>query len=534
MAGAPSIAQNTTSAIAGQITDASGQPASGATVTIVHAESGSVSNVVTDAQGRYTARGLRPGGPYTITITKNGLTEKRNDVFINLAESASVDAQLGAPAVTTVTITGQAGGNSRFNSANMGAGTSISRTELAALSSIQRNLQDYARIDPRVAQTDKDRGEISVAGQNSRYNTITVDGVGITDTFGLAANGLPTAKQPISIDAIQSVQVNVSNYDVTQKGYTGANINAVTKSGTNNIHGSVYYVYRDDRFAGDRYNRTNDSYFAPPVFKETTKGVTVGGPIIKDKLFFFASFEDFVSTRDTPQFGPIGSALTPVGITQAAVAQANSIAAARYPGLLVGSLDATTAADLKIKDKLFKLDWNINDNHRANVRYSETKQRDPQFGTQNERTLTLSSQWYTTVNPVESIVAQVFSDWTENFSTEAKISRRKFGSVPENNAVSPSVTLAFTGALPSDAGPAVATGTRNLNFGTEFSRHRNILRTDTVDAYLAGNWIRGDHEIKFGVDYAANEVYNAFLQGINGSYTFGCIDPIAGQLTYAF
>src|SRR6185436_13363391 len=117
------------------------------------------------------------------------------------------------------------------------------------------------RNDPRLAQTDKERGEISAMGQNSRYNSITIDGVAINDSFGLEANNLPTAKQPISVDAIQSVQVNLSNYDVTQKGYTGANINAVTKSGTNEYKGSVYYVYRDESLTGRRYNRTTGLQF---------------------------------------------------------------------------------------------------------------------------------------------------------------------------------------------------------------------------------------------------------------------------------
>src|SRR5471032_997621 len=274
LAAAPSFAQNTTSAIGGRISAADGKPAGGAVVTIVHTESGTVNNVVTDAEGRYVARGLRTGGPYTITITKDGVTEKRENVFIQLAETASVDATLGAQ-LQTVTIAGIAGGRSdKFSKTNMGAGTSITTTELAIQGSINRNLQDYARSDPRVSQTDKERGEMSVAGQNSRYNSLTIDGVAVNDTFGLESNGSPTAKQPISIEAIQSVQVNVANYDVTQKGYTGGNINAVTKSGTNTVKGSVYYVFRNDRLAGDRYNDTAGTYIAPPPSKDTTKGVT--------------------------------------------------------------------------------------------------------------------------------------------------------------------------------------------------------------------------------------------------------------------
>uniref|UniRef100_UPI00286ADE80 TonB-dependent receptor n=1 Tax=Roseateles sp. TaxID=1971397 RepID=UPI00286ADE80 len=325
VAAAPALAQNTTSAISGRITTADGKGVAGANVAVAHQESGSVNNLVTDADGRYSVRGLRVGGPYTITVAKGADKVVRDAVYLQLAENQAIDLTLGAEQLSTVVVAGSSA-SSRFNSSAMGAGTSIGRKELEAYASLNRSLQDYARMDPRLAQTDKDRGEISAAGQNSRYNSITVDGVRINDTFGLEANGLPTIKQPISIDAIQAVQVNVSNYDVTQQGYTGANINAVTKSGTNEFHGSLYYVYRNDSLAGDRYNRTTDSYTPPPPFTEDVKGITLGGPIIKDKLFFFASYEELSSNRDVPQFGPIGSSQTNVGITPEQIKAAQDVA----------------------------------------------------------------------------------------------------------------------------------------------------------------------------------------------------------------
>ena len=296
LAGAPALAQNTTSAVGGRISGPDGAPAAGASVQIIHTESGSVSTVITDAEGRYVARGLRTGGPYTIIITKNGQTERREGVFLNLAETASVDATIGAQ-VQTVNVAGNRARAEIFNRTNMGAGTSISNAQLQTQASINRNLQDYARADPRVSQTDKERGELSVAGQNSRFNSMTVDGVAINDTFGLEASGSPTSRQPISIEAIQSVQVNVANYDVTQKGYTGGNINAVTKSGTNTLRGGAYYVYRDDRLAGQRYNIANDTYSDPAPFKETTRGLWASGAAIKDKLFLYALTEETYSTR---------------------------------------------------------------------------------------------------------------------------------------------------------------------------------------------------------------------------------------------
>ncbi|WP_245937071.1 TonB-dependent receptor [Undibacterium pigrum] len=532
-AAAPLYAQNTTSGISGLVTSVDGKPVSGAKVTIVHTESGSVNNTITDTQGRYTARGLRTGGPYTITITQNGATEKRENVFIQLAETASVDAVLGIdPAVQVVEVSGSAARSDKFNKGNMGAGTNIGSRELAALGSIQRNLADYARTDARISQTDKERGEISAGGQNSRFNSITIDGVAINDTFGLESNGLPTAKQPISIDAIQSVQVNVSNYDVTQKGYTGANINAVTKSGTNEFKGSVYYVYRDDKFVGRRYNATNDSYFDAAGFKEDVKGLTIGGPIIKDKLFFFVSLEELNSTRAAPSFGPLGSSQTNVGITNSAIASAQTVAKSRY-GIDIGTADVPAGTKLNVKDSLIKLDWNINDDHRANFRYSKTEQSEPIFPGISATGLSLNSYWYTQNKTIETAVGQWFADWTPTFSTELKVSQRNYDSVPKNNANLPAIGLSFSGALPADAGSGVPTGTRFLNFGTELSRQNNILRTKTSDIYLGANWIKGDHEIKFGGDYSNNDVYNAFLQNVSGNYTFNCTNSTAA-FTYTF
>ena len=261
VAAAPVMAQNTTSAIGGRVVGADGKPVAGATVVILHKESGSSNTQTTDADGRYNARGLRVGGPYTITVTKGGDREVSENVYLALAETLGLDVQLGKSStqLETVVTTGSATA-AKFNNSTMGAGTQLSRADLDAYASFSGNLQDYARNDPRLAQTDKERGEISALGQNARYNSITIDGVAINDTFGLEGNNLPTAKQPIAIDAIQSVQVNLSNYDVTQKGYTGANINAVTKSGTNEIKGSVYYKYRNDSMMGTSgYTMTADT-----------------------------------------------------------------------------------------------------------------------------------------------------------------------------------------------------------------------------------------------------------------------------------
>ncbi len=527
LAAAPAFAQNTTSAVSGRVSGSTGQPVAGADVTIEYTASGSVSKATTDAEGRYSARGLRVGGPYTITITKDGVTERRENVYLQLAQTGTVDATLGSKAtdIAAVQVTGNS--ESIFSSSKMGAGTDISAEKLTSFASVQRNLQDYARLDPRISQTDKDRGEISAGGQNSRFNSITIDSVSTNDTFGLEANNLPTLKQPVSIDAIESVQINIANFDVTQKGYTGANINAVTKSGTNEFKGSLYYVYRNDSLSGDRFNRTNKTYSAPADFKEDTKGFTIGGPIWKDNIFFFAAYEELNSSRGSPEFGPLGSNRTNVALTPSSILGAQ--AAATGLGFSAGDVEAP-ASELTVKDALIKFDANIGERHKASLRWSKTEQSDPTFPNFFNNLLSLSSQWYSQNKTIETYVGQVFSDWTDTFSTEFKVSYRDYASAPANNSNLPQIRLNFAGALPAGS-PAVSSTSAGLTFGTERSRHFNDLATKTWNYYLGANLFLGDHQLKAGLDYDDNTVYNAFLQDTRGNYTFACINGGAGFYT---
>ena len=523
VAAAPVMAQNTTSAVSGRVVGADGKPVSGATVVILHKESGSSNTQTTDADGRYSARGLRVGGPYVITVTKGGDREVSDNVYLALAETLGLDVQLGKAStqLETVVTTGSATA-AKFNNSTMGSGTQISRAELDSYASIARNLQDYARNDPRLAQTDKERGEISAMGQNSRYNSITIDGVAINDSVGLEGNLLPSGNQPISIEAIHSGQVKRSNYDGTPTGYTGANINAVTKSGTNEYKGSVYYVYRNDDMVGKRFDRGNQRYTDFLPFKEDTKGFTLGGPILKDKLFFFVNYEELKSNRAQPEFGPIGSSLTNNAISQGQLDAITKTAKDAY-GIDTGSVIGTS--QLSVKDYLAKIDWNINDQHRASIRVARTEQSDTNngsFGGYSATGLQMTSQWWQQKKKIDTVVGQWFADWTPDFSTELKISNRDYNSVPQNNSNLPAIGIRFNGALPDGAPAGSSTGNRFVNFGTEQSRQFNVLDTKTIDGYLGATWVKGDHELKFGGEIQRNKIYNAFFQNVNGNYTFGC------------
>lgn len=516
----PAFAQTTSAQLAGRVTSEQGEALAAAEVVVVHIPSGTTVRATTDAQGRYTARGLRVGGPYTVTVNRPGFEpEVTENVFLQLNEVTTVNVNLALEAAELAAVTVVGTASTVFSSERMGASTQVSREQLDSFASIQRNLQDYARLDPRISQTDKDRGEISVAGQNVRFNRVTVDGVSISDTFGLEPNNLPTLKQPISIDAIDAVQINISNVDVTQKGYTGANINAVTKSGTNEFKGSVYYVWRDDSLSGDRFNRTDNSYFDPPPSEDKTIGVTLGGPIIEDRLFFFLSYEDFKSTRVGTTFGPLGTPGNQVFITREQIDAATGLAQRLY-NIDAGTSNAPTSAELAVEDILLKLDWNIADGHRANLRYTKTEESNPIFPGFGNTALSLSSHWYNQDKTVEALVGQWYADWTDTFSTEFRASRSEYDSQPINNSFLPSIGIRFTGGTP----PAgVSGGTRVLNLGTERSRHFNVLGTTSDELFFAGNWFAGDHEIKAGLEWSNIDVYNAFLQDTRGNYTFGCL-----------
>src|SRR5690606_25872741 len=247
LATAPAFAQSTSAGVGGQVVGTDGQPVVGAQVTIVHTESGTVSRAVTDAEGRYNARGLRVGGPYSITVTKEGVgTDTEDGVFLSLNQISNIDAQLASGDATTLGTVAVTGSRllATFNADNKGMGTSVAGRQLELAPQSSRSVDDIARLDPRIQVTDQASGSISVAGINNRFNTISVDGLSQGDPFGLNSNGMPYTGSPISVDTIAAYDLKVSDFDVASD-TVGATVNAVTKSGTNEFHGSAYYVYKD-------------------------------------------------------------------------------------------------------------------------------------------------------------------------------------------------------------------------------------------------------------------------------------------------
>ena len=514
LAAAPVFAQSTSAGIGGLVTDNSGQPVTGAEVVITHVESGTVSRATTDASGRYNARGLRVGGPYEVTITKPGAGTKTEDnVYLNLNQVNTVNAALAGDVTTlgTVTAVGVAGGSDVFSANKMGTGTNVNRETIDAMPSVGRNIQDFMRMDPRVSQISKADGAISAGGQNTRYNAIRIDGVSTNDPFGLESNNLPTERQPVSLDAIEEVTIDLANYDVTTTGGTGAVVNAVTRSGTNDFSGSVYGVYRDSDMVGDDRDGNPFTGFND----EITYGMTVGGPIVKDKLFFFANYEKFKRSAPGPDLRN-----TPYGrgqITDTDIA--NIRAAAQTWGFDPGSLEGAERLDTNIEEYAVKLDWNINDNHRANLRYSKLTQDVAKLPPSSwSSTISLSSHWYNQNKTFESTVAQLFSDWTDNFSTEFKIARRDYDAIAEPTSNLPHIRIDF--------------GNQNVVLGTEQNRHVNVVQTKENSVFFAGSLFAGDHTIKFGADYAENDIFNYYGRNQNGYYRFTSLASfIAGNPT---
>lgn len=515
LAAAPVFAQSTSAGVGGLVTH-DGQPVVGADVTITHAESGTVSRATTDASGRYNARGLRVGGPYTITITKPGEGTKTEDgIYLSVNQTASVNAALSGDVTTlqTVNAVAVAGGSDMFSATKMGAGTNVGREQIESLPSVNGNIQDYMRLDPRVAFVDRASGTISAGGLNPRYNSINIDGVSASDTFGLEGNNMTTRRQPVSMEAIEAIDVNLSNYDVSIASAAGATVNAVTKSGTNEFHGSVYGYMRDGDWFGDNPDGSKFNGFT----KEKTYGATFGGPIVKDKLFFFANYEKFQQDAPGLDLGSTALGKANAKYTLADVTRAQQIA--QNYGFDAGSLDSNGNTDLE--EYALKLDWNINDNHRASFRYSKLDQSKLRInGASSTSQASLSSYWYQHEKTVESYVGQLFSDWSENFSTEFKASYRDYSAIRVVPTNAPSVAIYFDGTVAAPTGDV-------LFLGTETNSQGNILTTKTWNYYGAGTLTLGNHDLKFGVDYTTNDVYNLFGRNSWGVYTFLGLDNFA-------
>ncbi len=498
----------TSAAISGQVTSGGGTPIAGAVVKAIHLPTGTVYNAVTREGGYYGIIGVRVGGPYSITVTEEPFSPaSATDVYTELGKTREVDfAMLSAAELQELeafTITGD-DVSLILNSNTTGAKSTLDNESIETVPQVRRSLNDFAKFNPYASITEDDRNELTVAGQNNRYNNVQIDGVRTNDQFGLNSNGVGSFNNPVASDAIEQITVEVSPYTVTQSGFTGGSINAVTKSGTNRFSGSVYTYYTDDNYRGDDPTDGSNS-----LFREWTWGATLGGPIIKDKLFYFISYEEFERTEapSSPGFLPDLAA-----VQQVIDYGTNTL------GVDLGSF-APPAAFVETDEKvLAKVDWNFNDNHRANFTYRKTEGQNPNFGNFDDFGETaLSTNFYRQLRDETSYSAQLFSTWTPDFQTEIRVAYSEFRQPTVFDAALPEIEIdAFPGA---DGDPDAG----ELFFGTERFRHQNNLDWDTLQIAAIGTYFRDDFKITFGFDMESTEYANLFLESSFGRWTFNTL-----------
>lgn len=500
-------AQQVSNAINGIVLDGLGNPVTNAQVEIVHVPSGTTRITETQDSGRFSAQGLRIGGPYRITATKDGQeTAIQEDIFLNLADPLSVQLVMASQAeLDRLEVTGQVL-SSTFTPDKKGSGTTIDRRQLEDFASIGRSIGDFARFDPRVVVTDEERGEISIGGANSRFNNILIDGVSSNDAFGLNANGQPSTNQQVSIDWLEEISVQISPYDVSQTGGTGGLINAVTKSGTNEFEGGARFNYRDDSLVGD--GRTNRSF---TDFDEKTYGAWLGGPIIKDKLFFFGGYEKFENDGLTAgsEVGLAGSgASVEYGLTPDELDSVLGAIRQRY-GIDPGGVDSSFNTE---EEKwIAKIDWNIAPGHRANLSFNRVTGTDPNIFRDNDD-FALSTNQYNEDRTFERLSLQVFNDWNSFFSTEFRFADASYETQFDVPVQQPQVEILDV------------IGRNDLLFGTERFRQANNLQTDTQSLFLKGSLFTGLHQIDIGVDWNREHYNNLFLESALGNYQYESLE----------
>ena len=498
----------TSSGLGGLVTDASGKPVAGAQITAVDTSSGTRYTAVTRANGRFDIPNVRTGGPFRITASANGQTATRSGIFTTLMQTAEVNLQLSAAAAEalaapTTTANGTetervvvqgAAVEDLYSSDRTGTSTYVDRKEINNLPTITRSLNDYIRLTPQISTIG--RQGASAAGQNNRSNNIQVDGATISDAFGLATagggTGAPTeSAEPISLDAIDQFRVNIAPFDVRESNFAGASINGITRSGDNTFRGSLYGYGRNESLVGE------GSRIRMPVaaFHDYTYGGRLAGPIFKDVLFFFVSYEEkralIPIIGDTSRF-PLASVQNIIDITQ------------NQYGFAPGGTgqESTIIEDNKF---LLKLDWNVLPGHHASLTYNHVEGTN-QFGLARGTTFDLKSRQYTKPIEFDSMTLQIFDTWTTNFSTETRFVFNNTSAERVPEGIFPQVIVHETFG--------------DVRFGSEQFSQQNFLNQEQIEATINATYTLGNHEFTLGTQNEFLAFENKFLRDFFGSYDF--------------
>ena len=501
------FANETTSAIKGQITGPNGNPAPGTKITILHVPSGSVKTTEANDAGYFTAKGLRVGGPYKVIVDSDVYADQEfNNIILNIGNDYPVNAALEPQSsmeqivVTGAPISSMSGGT--------GPASTFTLTDLENTPAINRDLKDIIRIDPRIT-IDDSRGSINCGGGNPRYNSLTLDGVRMNDNFGLSSNGYPTIRAPFSFDSIEQVSAELAPFDVQYGGFTSCNINAVTKSGGNEVHGGIFYDFTSDSFKGDEIEGEdvdNGNY------TEKRYGFNVGLPLIEDKLFLFTSYEKLEGVQ---QFNYDG--LSSGSVTADDIARITSVAQSVYGYDVGGMPSSMPVEDEKI---LVKLDWNINEDHRANLIYNYNDGNTVSQSDTGSSRVSLSNHFYDQSAEFTSIIGSVYSDWSDDFSTEVRIGKSELDATVQS--LDAASSFGEMQIRTEDGG--------TVYIGPDDSRQSNDLDYDTTTFKVAGTYYLDQHTITAGYEFEELDVFNLFVQHTEGEYRFNSIDDFEDGL----
>ena len=414
-----SFSQVTTSSIKGVVSDETSSGFPGANVVVFHTPTGTTYGAATDIDGRFNLVNLRVGGPYTVTVSYIGYTTTTfPNVYLTLGKTEVLSLsmipdsqQLDAVVITASNTKGV------FGSDRTGAETNVGRKELTTLPTISRSASDFTRLEPTASNG-------SFGGRNDQYNNFSLDGAIFNNPFGLdaATPGGQTNAQPVSLDAIDQIQVSTAPYDVTQSGFTGASVNAVTKGGSNEFKGTVYGFYRNEDMTGSKIK--GEDIFVPSLTQEQT-GFSIGGPIIKNKLFFFANYEedkrDDLGQSWLPNRGT-GAINESVVLESDLLAVQGALSALGYDsGAYEGFIHQSQSSK-----GIFKLDWNVNDNNQLAVIYnwldaSKDKPAHPTalgFRGPNASILQFENSGYQINNKLNSLQVELNSRLSDNVSNK--------------------------------------------------------------------------------------------------------------------
>lgn len=512
------FAQVTTATLSGIVKDPKGQPLSAATVTVEYTNAGIRLGQLTKGDGRFVVPNLRVGGPYRVTVSFLGFQENvTENVFLELGLNNVIEIQMQEQAVElkNVTVTGR---STVFDNKKTGASMNISNRTIRALPTISRSADDYLRLTPSASFT---YNGLSFAGRNGQYNNFSLDGAVFNNPFGLDAPtpGGQTNAQPISLDAIDQIQVNIAPYDVTQAGFTGAGINTVTKSGDNIVSGTVYGFYRNQSMTGKKVDKNKQ---VVPDLRQLQAGFSLGGPVIKDKLFYFINFEteqrsDQASSYVAQNGSNIGNTNTS-RVLESDLQQVSSILKTRFD-YDTGPYQGFTL-DQKSYKWLFKLDWNINDKHRLSFTYngldaskdkpahpSAIGRRGPDY-----TTLQFANSGYQIVNRLHSFGTELKSSFGNTFANKLRVVYTTFRD-KRNPFSEPFPVVNIT-----------KNGVRYIIAGHEPFSINNRLNQDAFQVTNNFNMFFNKHTVTVGASFESFKFGNSFNLTGYGPTIFSDID----------